>query len=194
MAVSDVSTPPLGLRDRAMLEFEYSTALRVSELARIKVGDVDLAEGIAAVRLGKGAKDRMLPVGKVAVEWITRYLAESRPVLTDKSRPQTDALFVTATGLPMSQQILGRELRALGRKAGIARLSITCHVFRRTVATEMLRNGAPPAQVAALLGHEDLRSLCRYVSFAAKEVKDAHSKRHPREVESRPAVQPRNED
>jgi integrase/recombinase XerD len=178
LAGPDVTTP-LGIRDRAMLEFLYSTGLRVSEAWRIKTADVDLEGGRVLVREGKGAKDRVSPLGKAAVEWLGRYLAEVRPGL-EACRPGVEELFLTHHGRAFGDQMLAMHLKKLGRKAGLA-TNLTCHVIRRTLATGLLRNGASPAEVAAILGHEDVRSLGRYVAFAAREVKEAHTKCHPRE-------------
>ena len=171
---------PWGLRDRAMLEFLYSTAVRASELARIAVADLDLDQGLAAIRLGKGAKDRMAPLTRSAVQWLRRYLQHARPVLV-KPRPDVPQLFVSRRGGPFYRKLLSVRFRALSRQAGLA-APFTCHTIRRSVATLMLKNGASPAQVAALLGHGDLKSLARYVAHArATEVRDAHAKAHPRE-------------
>lgn len=178
MAVPDVGKPT-GLRDRALLEFLYSTGLRVSEVRRMKIADLDLAEGAACVRQGKGAKDRVVPIGKAAREWLSRYLAEGRPRMA-KYHPGHEELFVAQYGKPFGEIMFGIHLRKLGRMAGLT-FNLTCHVIRRTVATTLLRNGASPQEVAALLGHDDLRSLGYYVAFAAREVKEAHAKTHPRE-------------
>lgn len=172
----------MGLRDRAMLEFAYSTALRVAELHRVKVSDVDVTQEIALVCEGKGGKDRVVPIGRAALEWLNRYLSIARPVLA-KSRPEVEELFITYRSRGFSYSLLRAHLRKLGRVAKLS-TNLTCHVFRRTVATEMLRNGASPAQVAALLGHEDLKSLSRYVASVAKELKKAHASSHPRESEN----------
>jgi integrase/recombinase XerD len=178
LAGPDIGTP-LGIRDRALLEFLYSTGLRVSEAWRMKTADVDPGEGSALVRAGKGAKDRVVPIGKAAVEWLVRYLAEVRPRL-EAHRPGVEELFLTHHGRAFGDQMLAMHLKKLGRKAGVA-MRLTCHVIRRTLATGLLRNGASPQEVAAILGHEDVRSLGRYVAFAAREVKEAHAKCHPRE-------------
>lgn len=177
-----------GLRDRALIEFEYATALRASEVRHVELGDVDLGRQVVKVRLGKGRKDRVVPLGSAAMEWLKRYLEEGRPRLVEK-RPDAecnDALFVTNTGLALSDATLRIVLKGIADRAKLTfPFNPTCHAFRRTVATRMLANGASPGVVAALLGHEDLGSLSRYVRFAAREVKAAHAKAHPREATSR---------
>lgn len=176
----DVTTPT-GLRDRAMLEFLYCTALRVSELRRMGVGEIDLGNGTAHVVAGKGARDRVLPIGNVAGTWLAKYLEESRPLLAGKR--EVDALFISCRGNPWSEQMAAIHIRRLGRDAGL-RAPLTCHVIRRTVATRLLARGASPVEVSAILGHQDIRSLGRYVSFAARELKDVYRATHPREKEN----------
>jgi integrase/recombinase XerD len=180
MRTCDVATLP-GLRDRAMLEFLYATAARISELRQVKVSDLDLGEGIARIQ-GKGGKTRIVPLGSGAVDWLRRYFSESRPFLT-RSNVQVEEAFVSARGKPYARANLHRHIRDLGAKAGLSSTTrLTCHVLRRTVATAMLRNGASPAQVAALLGHENLDSLDRYVALAGvPDLKAAHATAHPRE-------------
>jgi integrase/recombinase XerD len=182
LAVPDVKTP-LGLRDRALLEFLYATALRVSEIARVKLSDLVLAgkEVSVFVREGKGARDRMIPLGKVASRWLNRYLKTSRPILA-RFRLDVDGLFVTWRSRSIRSYLMGRIVLGLGQKAKLS-IPLTCHVIRRTVATQMLRNGAPPVIVARLLDHHDLRSLARYVASAASETKRIHRNFHPREAD-----------
>lgn len=179
IAMPDVATPT-GLRDRAMLEFLYSTALRVSELCRMGVGDVDPAGGTARVTEGKGARDRVAPIGTEAGKWLSKYLAEARPLLVGDR--DVDALFVSYRGRAWSDQMAAIHLKDLGRAAGL-RVNLTCHVIRRTTATRLLSRGASPVEVSALLGHRDVRSLGRYVAVVARELKDAHRATHPREQE-----------
>jgi integrase/recombinase XerD len=182
LGVCDVKTP-LGLRNRALLEFLYSTVLRVSEIGRVKLSDLvsDGRDTLVFVHQGKGAKDRVIPLGRVAARWLTRYLEDSRPVLA-KYRPDADALFISCRGRLIQSFPMGRLILGLGKKAGLS-ISLTCHVIRRTVATSMLRNGAPPQAVAGLLGHGDLQSLSRYVASAGAEIRKVHHEFHPREAE-----------
>lgn len=190
MAVPDMAKPT-GVRDRALLEFLYSTGLRVSEARRMALGDLDLADGSAQVRQGKGAKDRVVPLGMAAREWLKRYLVEARPRLA-KHNPGHEELFVAQYGKPFGEIMFGIHLRGLGRRAGLP-FNLTCHVIRRTVATDMLRNGASPQAVANLLGHEDVRSLGRYIAFAAREIKEAHRRTHPREQDGLASGSPSGE-
>jgi len=169
-------TKPVGLRDRAMLEFLYSTGLRAKEHREVQVAD--LGDDAAAVRGGKGGKDRVVPVGKCAMEWVRRYLAEARPRFA-AYRPGVEQLWITAWGKPFGQIVFQQYLRALGKAAGIE--SVTCHMIRRSMATHLLAAGASPQEVSAILGHEDLRSLSRYVRVAQREAKETHQKTHPRE-------------
>jgi integrase/recombinase XerD len=182
LGLCDVKTP-LGLRNRALLEFLYSTVLRVSEIGRVKLSDLvsDGRDTLVFVHQGKGAKDRVIPLGRVAARWLTRYLEDSRPVLA-RYRPDADALFISWRSGPIRSFPMGRLIGRLGRQAGLS-ISLTCHVIRRTVATSMLRNGAPPQAVAGLLGHEDLQSLARYVASAGAEIRKVHHEFHPRGAE-----------
>jgi integrase/recombinase XerD len=127
------------------------------------VADLDLAAGVVTVRNGKGAKDRVVPLTKAVIEWLRRYLAV---------RNTHDVLFLTRWGKPFGEAMFQKVLQKRG---------ITCHVLRRTVATHLLEGGASPAAVAAILGHVDLETLSRYARVAAKEVKSAHARFHPRE-------------
>jgi integrase/recombinase XerD len=167
----------LGLRDRALLEFLYSTGLRISENLCLKVAD--LGEDSVTVRGGKGAQDRVVPVGASAIRWIKRYLTRSRPLLGSR-RPPAEELWLSFRGNPFDSQIFQIQLRKLGERAGIRGLS--CHVIRRSMATHLLRAGASPQEVSGILGHSDLGSLSRYVKVALREVKETHEKTHPRET------------
>jgi integrase/recombinase XerD len=178
LAACDILTP-CGIRDRAIVEFLYSTGLRVSEFRKMRVADVDLGKAEVIVRNGKGAKDRVQPLNRAAVEWTRKYLEPIRPEF-ERSNPGVEELFISFRGRRLSEQIAAIHLRNLGRAAGL-RVSLTCHVIRRTIATDLLRNGASPAQVAAFLGHANLASLARYVKIAAREVKEIHQEFHPRE-------------
>jgi integrase/recombinase XerD len=168
----DVSTVA-GLRDRALLELLYSTGLRLSELQKLKVSD--LGEDAVTVRLGKGAKDRIVPLGKQAWGLVNRYIDEARP----DPEPGLEELFLNLRGRPFGKGHLRQIIRGLGVRAGIA--EVTCHAIRRTMATDLLRAGANPTEVSAILGHGDLKSLSRYVRIAAREVKETHRNTHPRE-------------
>ncbi|MBI3097141.1 MAG: tyrosine-type recombinase/integrase [Planctomycetes bacterium] len=175
---SQDAATPTGLRDRAMLEFLYSTGLRVSEHRRVK--SQDLGEDSVTVRGGKGAKDRVVPVGVRAMAWVRRYIMEARTRFAEY-RPGVEELWLTRWGKPFGEQMMQIHLRALGTTVGIAYL--TCHMIRRSMATHLLTAGASPSEVSAILGHSDLKSLSRYVKVATREVKETHARTHPRETD-----------
>jgi site-specific recombinase XerD len=162
-----------GLRDRALLELLYSTGLRLSEVQKLKIAD--LGEDALTVRLGKGGKDRVVPLGKQAWGWVKRYLGETLP----KPGSGAQEVFVGLRGRPFGKGRLRQIIHGLGLRAGIP--GVTCHAIRRTMATDLLRAGANPKEVSAILGHGDLKSLSRYVRIAAREVKETHQRTHPRE-------------
>jgi site-specific recombinase XerD len=165
-----------GLRDRALLELLYSTGLRASEVRNVTTED--LGEDALTVREGKGRKDRVVPMGKMALSWVARYVKEGRPN-QGSLPPEGEALFLGLRGRPLGTGHLRVILRDLGLRVGIR--GVTCHAIRRTMATDLLRAGANPKEVSAILGHGDLRSLSRYVRIAAAEVKATHRATHPRE-------------
>jgi integrase/recombinase XerD len=168
----DVTTET-GLRDRALLELLYSTGLRLSEVQQLKVAD--LGEDSLTVRSGKGGKDRVVPLGKKASGWVRRYLGGARP----EPWAGVEEVFVGLRGRPFGKGRLRQIIHGLGLRAGIP--EVTCHAIRRTMATDLLRAGANPKEVSAILGHGDLKSLSRYVRIASREVKETHQKTHPRE-------------
>jgi integrase/recombinase XerD len=167
---------PCGVRDRALLECLYSTGLRTKETLGAAVGDV--GEDTLTVRSGKGGKDRTLPVGPGAMAWIRRYLADVRPAFS-LFRPGEEALWLTRWGRPFSRTLFQKHLSALGRSAGV--VGLTCHLFRRSLATHLLAAGASPIEVSRILGHEDLRSLGRYVKVVERDLRATHAETHPRE-------------
>ncbi len=165
---------PVGVRDRAMLEVLYATGLRAFELRRVKLDEIDLDAKTLAVRLGKGAKDRVVPLTGAAVTWLRRYVADVRPRFV-KRRPAVEELFVSRWGRPFSQGVLDHYVAK--------KLGVTSHVLRRSMATHLLQGGASPSAVAGILGHSGLRTLHRYVAIAGVEVKAAHGRSHPREAD-----------
>jgi integrase/recombinase XerD len=175
LAVPDTATPA-GLRDRALLETLYSTAVRRAELAALELGDVDLAGGTVLVREGKGRRDRVVPVGERATLWLGRWLADARPAL---ARPWTGgALFLTSRGLPLGAQSVGRIAAAARRAAGIRKPG-GAHMLRHTAATLMLANGADVRSVQEILGHASLGSTQRYTRVAVRELRAVHARTHP---------------
>jgi integrase/recombinase XerD len=166
---------PSGVRDRAVIEVFYSAALRLSELAQLETRDVDFDRGTLTVRQGKGGKERVVPLGETATAWLRRYVKEVRPRWAGKS----ESLWVGQEGRPVSAGWIQTKVRRLGRKAGIGK-PVTPHTLRRTCATHLLASGASPWAVKGILGHADFKSLGRYVSLGARELREIHEKTHPR--------------
>ena len=167
----------LGLRDRAMLETLYATGLRVSELVHLAVPDTSLNDGVVRVVMGKGAKDRLVPLGEEALHWIARYLAESRPVILGARA--CDALFVTARGAAMTRQAFWLLIRKYAQIAEI-RVPLSPHVLRHAFATHLLNHGADLRVVQMLLGHADISTTQIYTHVARERLKTLHARHHPR--------------
>lgn len=167
---------PLGLRDRAMLEMMYAAGLRVSELIALKSIDVSHSDGIVRV-IGKGDKERIVPIGEEAMVWLTRYMRESRPVLL--SGRSADDLFVTERGHAMSRQRFWKIIKDHAIRAGI-QMSISPHTLRHAFATHLLNHGADLRAVQMLLGHADISTTQVYTHVANDRLKAIHAKHHPR--------------
>jgi integrase/recombinase XerD len=167
---------PLGLRDRAMLETLYASGLRVSELVALKLGQVSQDMGVVRV-VGKGSKERLVPLGEEAIAWIRRYLKESRPHLL-RGRAADD-LFVTARGRAMSRQMFWNLLRRYAARASLKK-SISPHTLRHAFATHLLNHGADLRVVQLLLGHSDISTTQIYTHVARERLKQLHAKHHPR--------------
>jgi len=172
----DLDTP-LGLRDRAMLETIYATGLRVSELVNLKLHEVGLADGVLRA-LGKGSKERLVPLGQLAIDWITRYLHEARPEILHGQ--QSDALFVTARGGAMTRQAFWQLIKRYALVAGIDPARLSPHVLRHAFATHLLNHGADLRVVQLLLGHADISTTQIYTHVARKRLKSLHAEHHPR--------------
>lgn len=166
----------LGLRDRAMLEILYASGLRVSELVGLKVTEVSLNEGVIRVT-GKGSKTRLVPMGEEAVEWISRYLKESRPAILQKRL--SDSLFVTQRGEAMTRQAFWYLIKRYAVIAGINK-SLSPHVLRHAFATHLLNHGADLRVVQMLLGHADISTTQIYTHVARERLKQLHAMHHPR--------------
>jgi integrase/recombinase XerD len=166
----------LGLRDRAMLETLYASGLRVSELVSLKTIQVNRNAGVVRV-LGKGAKERLVPLGEEAMEWIRRYLSESRPVLL-RGRG-AEALFVTARGDGMTRQAFWNLIRRYANAAGISK-PLSPHTLRHAFATHLLNHGADLRVVQMLLGHSDISTTQIYTHVARERLKQLHARHHPR--------------
>ena len=172
----DVETP-LGLRDRAMLETLYATGLRVSELCGLKLGAVSLKDGVVRV-LGKGSKERLVPLGDEAIGWIERYLAGARPSLVAGAK--VDHVFVTARKGPLTRQAFWHLVKRYGAVAGIAADALSPHVLRHAFATHLLNHGADLRVVQLLLGHADITTTTIYTHVARERLKRLHAEHHPR--------------
>ncbi len=175
MRAPDVADP-LGLRDRAMLELMYATGLRVSELVGLPLQALVRQERVLRV-LGKGGKERLLPYGEPAHDWLERYLREVRPQLAG-TRPDP-ALFLNRRGRGMSRQNFWQRLRHYARMAGI-RGKLSPHTLRHAFATHLLAHGADLRVVQMLLGHSDLSTTEIYTALANAQLKALHAEHHPR--------------
>ncbi|HXZ95540.1 MAG TPA: site-specific tyrosine recombinase XerD [Burkholderiales bacterium] len=167
---------PLGFRDKTMLEMLYASGLRVSELVSVKIPQVSLDMGVVRV-LGKGSKERLVPLGEEALDWIRRYMEEARPDLLNGKT--SDALFVTVRGHSMTRQGFWHLLRRYCARAGLAK-SISPHTLRHAFATHMLNHGADLRVVQLLLGHADISTTQIYTHVARERLKQLHAKHHPR--------------
>jgi integrase/recombinase XerD len=172
----DIDTP-LGLRDRAMLETIYATGLRVSELVNLKLHEIGFNEGVLRA-LGKGSKERLVPLGEQAIDWLLRYLAEARPDIL-KGQP-SDALFVTGRGGAMTRQAFWQLIKRYALIAGIAPEKLSPHVLRHAFATHLLNHGADLRVVQLLLGHADISTTQIYTHVARERLKSLHALHHPR--------------
>jgi len=167
----------LGLRDRAMLETLYATGLRASELVNLKLHEIGFNEGVLRA-FGKGSKERLVPLGEQAIDWLSRYLNEARPEIL-KGR-QSDALFVTARGGAMTRQAFWQLIKRYALIAGIAPEKLSPHVLRHAFATHLLNHGADLRVVQLLLGHADISTTQIYTHVARERLKSLHATHHPR--------------
>lgn len=176
LAAPDIDTP-LGLRDRAMFETLYATGLRVSELVSLKLHEVGHNEGVVRV-MGKGSKERLVPLGGEALHWIARYLGEARPALL--AGRQSEALFVTRRGTAMSRVMFWMLVKRYAVQAGIDPARLSPHVLRHAFATHLLNHGADLRVVQLLLGHADISTTQIYTHVARERLKTLHAVHHPR--------------
>ena len=175
LAAPDTNTA-LGLRDRAMLETLYATGLRVSELVEMTLLEVNCSVGVVRI-VGKGNKERLVPLGEQAVEWLERYLSQARPDLL-KQRT-CDALFVTARGAGMSRQAFWYLIKKHALTAGIDQ-HLSPHTLRHAFATHLINHGADLRSVQMLLGHADLSTTQIYTHIARERLQSLHKDHHPR--------------
>jgi integrase/recombinase XerD len=170
LATPDVATP-LGLRDRAMLETLYATGLRVSELVSMKTFEANLDAGVVRV-MGKGSKERLVPLGEVAVEWIQRYLQA-------RKKTASDTLFITNRGTGMTRQAFWQLVKRYAARA-IPGRKLSPHVLRHAFATHLINHGADLRVVQLLLGHADISTTQIYTHVARERLKALHARHHPR--------------
>jgi integrase/recombinase XerD len=166
----------LGVRDRAMLELLYASGLRVSELVTLSVARLSQEMGVVRI-LGKGSKERLVPVGEIALDWARRYLKEARPLLLQGR--QCDAFFVTSRARAMTRQAFWHLIKRYAVRAGI-RPIVSPHTLRHAFATHLLNHGADLRVVQLLLGHADISTTQIYTHVARERLKQLHAKHHPR--------------
>jgi integrase/recombinase XerD len=167
---------PLALRDRAMLETLYATGLRVAELTGLKMIELSLTDGLVRV-VGKGSKERVVPIGEAARHALSRYLKNGRPALL--AARSSDAVFVTRRGAAMSRQMFWKLIRRYAHKADIT-APLSPHGLRHAFATHLLNHGADLRVVQLLLGHADISTTQIYTHVARQRLKDLHARHHPR--------------
>lgn len=167
----------LGIRDRALLEVMYATGLRVSEVINLRLSDVHLNMALLQT-MGKGEKERIVPLGDLAIDWIERYLDEARPLLVGK-HPDETALFVNHHGKQLSRQGVWKNLKQIVREAGIFK-TVTPHTLRHSFATHLLENGADLRTVQELLGHADISTTQIYTHITKKRMTEVYKQYFPR--------------
>jgi integrase/recombinase XerD len=167
---------PMGIRDRAMLEVLYGSGLRVSELVSIRMNQINLSEGVIRV-VGKGSKERVIPIGEPARDWVGKYLEISRPVIL--GRGISDTLFVTNRHRGMSRQAFWNLIRKYVFVAGVKK-KVSPHTLRHAFATHLLNHGADLRVVQLLLGHANVSTTQIYTHVAKERLKSLHQKHHPR--------------
>jgi integrase/recombinase XerD len=176
LAAPDTSTP-LGLRDRTMLEVLYASGLRVSELVNLQLNEVNLRQGVVRI-MGKGSKERLVPLGEEAVRWVNRFLREGRDDLL-KGNLNQDVVFPSNRGAGMTRQAFWYRIREHSRKADIHK-KLSPHTLRHAFATHLLNHGADLRVVQLLLGHSSLSTTQIYTHIAQHRLKELHQAHHPR--------------
>tara|TARA_X000000368_G_scaffold261678_1_gene207128 strand:+ start:263 stop:1165 length:903 start_codon:yes stop_codon:yes gene_type:complete len=168
---------PLGLRDKTMLEIIYGTGLRVSELITLTLHQINLRQGVVRV-MGKGNKERLVPLGEISTEWLEKYLAHGRNEILGENN-STDTLFPSRRGKSMTRQTFWHIVKRHAIVAGIKK-NISPHMLRHAFATHLINHGADLRVVQMLLGHSDISTTQIYTHVARERLKDIHSKHHPR--------------
>ncbi len=178
LANPDVATP-LGLRDRAMFELLYATGMRVSELVGVRGADLHLEEHYLTC-IGKGNKERLIPIGRQAAEWVTRYQKKARAELVDRAKGKgSTRLFVNARGKSLSRVGFWKILKRHGAAAGLPR-TLSPHVIRHSFATHLLDRGADLRAIQMMLGHADLSTTQIYTHVLEARLKAVYTRFHPR--------------
>ena len=178
---------PLGLRDRALMETLYSTGMRRLELANLKLYDLDTERGTLTIRQGKGKKDRVIPIGDRAAAWIDKYIREARSQLVVE--PDDHTVFLSNAGEPFCLDHLSDLVRTHVDAAGIGKRG-ACHMFRHSMATMMLENGADIRYIQQMLGHADIKTTQIYTQVSIRQLKLIHSATHPAKLELKPIEEP----
>lgn len=168
----------IGLRDRAILEVMYGTGLRISELVHLEMDELHLTMGFIQT-VGKGNKERILPIGGEAVRWLNEYLADGRPIFESRASEESPYVFLNARGSGLSRQGVWKNLKKTVQKAGIKQ-NVTPHMIRHSFATHLLENGADLRIVQELLGHSDISTTQIYTHITKARMKDVYTKYHPR--------------
>lgn len=181
LSLPDLSTPP-GIRDRAILETFYSTGIRASELCNLKLIDVDIARGEIRVTKGKNAKDRVVPIGEIACDYIELYLTKTRRFLAPAAQP---LLFVTKSGRKFHYTTLSHLVIRYGKKAGLKK-QVSAHSLRHTCASHLLKGKADIRHIQDILGHSSLATTQVYTKVDINDLKKVHHRCHPREKKEVP--------
>jgi integrase/recombinase XerD len=170
-----------GLRDRALLEVLYSTGIRRQEVINLTLSDINAGSGVLFIRQGKGKKDRFVPIGERALQWIEKYKTEVRPYHQLPSSP--DALFLDETGKTLDPHKVSRAVKKYVKQAAIDKVG-SCHLFRHTMATLMLENGADIRFIQQMLGHAQISTTEIYTHVAIHKLKEIHNLTHPARLEA----------
>lgn len=169
---------PIGLRDRALLEVMYATGLRISELVQLEMSELHLSMGFIQT-IGKGNKERILPVGGEAINWLNEYLLDSRPIFVKRAVEESPYVFLNARGGGLSRQGVWKNLKKTVQIAGIKQ-NVSPHMLRHSFATHLLENGADLRIVQELLGHSDISTTQIYTHITKTRMKDIYDQYHPR--------------